>query len=74
MNLLSLPPRLGGSFIESLPGAKVTVEVNNKMEERVSSNVVGVLVGSEEPDRWTQTLYSYKELYSCPQNFTSLPI
>ena len=26
--------------------------MNNRQEERVSSNVIGVLVGSEEPDRY----------------------
>ena len=36
------------------------------MEERVSSNVVGVLVGSEEPDRSLQGLVSLaSNFYSC---------
>jgi len=33
-------------------GSLVTVEVNNRLEERVSSNVIGVLEGSLEPDRY----------------------
>ena len=32
----------------------MTIEVNNRQEERVSSNVIGVLLGSEEPDRFHQ--------------------
>ena len=33
-------------------GAKLEIEVNNKLEEKVSSNVIGVIYGSEEPDRY----------------------
>ena len=36
---------------DELIGGTVTIEVNNRQEERVSSNVIGVLRGSEEPDR-----------------------
>ena len=37
--------------MDELNGGTVTIEVNNRQEERVSSNVIGVLLGSEEPDR-----------------------
>ena len=47
-------PRLGGKLVEELNGGTVTIEVNNRQEERVSSNVIGVLLGSEEPDRFHQ--------------------
>ena len=45
-------PRLGGKLVDELNGGTVTIEVNNRQEERVSSNVIGVLLGSEEPDRF----------------------
>jgi len=44
--------RIGGQFKEGLEGATVTVEVNNKQEQKFSNNVIGVLLGSEEPDRY----------------------
>ena len=47
-------PRLGGKLVDELNGGTVTIEVNNRQEERVSSNVIGVLLGSEEPDRCHQ--------------------
>ena len=47
-------PRLGGKLVDELNGGTVTIEVNNRQEERVSSNVIGVLLGSEEPDRFHQ--------------------
>ena len=40
--------------MDELNGGTVTIEVNNRQEERVSSNVIGVLLGSEEPDRFHQ--------------------
>ena len=43
--------RLGGELTDELSGGRVTIEVNNRQEERLSSNVIGVLLGSEEPDR-----------------------
>ena len=48
---LEITYRLGGELIPEVEGGKVTIEVNNRQEERVSSNVIGVLLGSEEPDR-----------------------
>ena len=30
---------------------KVTMNVNNKREKRESKNVIGIVYGSEEPDR-----------------------
>ena len=46
--------------MDELKGGTVTIEVNNRQEERVSSNVIGVLLGSEEPDRFHQesTIFS----------------
>ena len=49
---INITYRIGGVFVEGLEGGKITVEVNNKMEERVSSNVIGVLYGAVEPDRY----------------------
>jgi len=49
---LNLVYRLGGKLVDELNGGTVTIEVNNRQEERVSSNVIGVLLGSEEPDRY----------------------
>ena len=43
--------RLGGELTDELSGGRVTIEVNNRQEEKVSSNVIGVLLGSDEPDR-----------------------
>ena len=33
-------------------GAKLEIQVNNKMEEKVSSNVIGIIHGAVEPDRY----------------------
>ena len=33
-------------------GGKLEIEVNNKLEEKVSSNVIGVIHGAVEPDRY----------------------
>ena len=49
---INITYRIGGVFVEGLEGGKITVEVNNKMEEKVSSNVIGVLYGAVEPDRY----------------------
>ena len=49
---INITYRIGGEFVEGLEGGKVTVEVNNKMEERVSSNVIGIIYGEVEPDRY----------------------
>lgn len=46
--------KLGGGFDPQKCGTncKLSIEVHNKLERKVSSNVVGVLRGSEEPDRY----------------------
>eukprot|EP00094_Tigriopus_californicus_P004991 TCALIF_04806-PA protein Name:"Similar to Naalad2 N-acetylated-alpha-linked acidic dipeptidase 2 (Mus musculus)" AED:0.00 eAED:0.00 QI:0/-1/0/1/-1/1/1/0/771 len=46
--------RLGGSFDpeKCATNCRLSIEVNNKLERKVSSNVVGILRGSEEPDRY----------------------
>jgi hypothetical protein len=49
---INITYRIGGSWVEGLEGGKLTVEVNNKMEEKVSSNVIGILYGAVEPDRY----------------------
>jgi len=49
---LDIVYKLGGQLTDELSGGTVTIEVNNRQEERVSSNVIGVLRGSEEPDRY----------------------
>ena len=40
---------IGGSLTN---GGKLEIEVNNKLEEKVSSNVIGVIHGAVEPDRY----------------------
>ena len=40
---------IGGSLKNN---GKLEIEVNNKLEERVSSNVIGVIHGAVEPDRY----------------------
>ena len=55
-------PRLGGKLVDELNGGTVTIEVNNRQEERVSSNVIGVLLGSEEPDRFHQEQILQKQV------------
>merc|ERR1711892_1382903 len=49
---LNLTYNIGGSFTTEFEGAKVNIEVNNMLQQRVSSNVVGILYGDEEPDRY----------------------
>ena len=46
---LNLTYVIGGSFKD---GETIQIQVNNKMEEKVSSNVIGVIHGSVEPDRY----------------------
>jgi len=49
---LNITYMIGGEFTEGMVGSKVTVEVNNKLEQRVSSNVIGIIYGETEPDRY----------------------
>merc|ERR1712212_260558 len=49
---LNLTYMIGGDFTEEMVGSKVTIEVNNKLEQKVSSNVIGIIYGEEEPDRY----------------------
>merc|ERR1719430_430899 len=49
---LNITYKIGGSLIEELKGGKITVEVNNMQKETVSSNVIGVIYGEVEPDRY----------------------
>jgi len=49
---LNITYNIGGKFITGLEGSKVTIEVNNKLQQRVSSNVIGVIYGEVEPDRY----------------------
>jgi len=49
---LNLTYMIGGDFTEEMVGGKVTIEVNNKLEQKVSSNVIGMIYGEEEPDRY----------------------
>jgi len=44
--------RLGGSMDGNHEGWKVRLVVNNYMEDKESSNVIGVIKGEEEPDRY----------------------
>merc|ERR1711936_412056 len=49
---LNITYKIGGSLIEDLKDGKITVEVNNMLKEKVSSNVIGVIYGEVEPDRY----------------------
>ena len=44
--------RLGPGFSENHKGWKVRLVVNNVLEEKEDSNVLGLIRGSEEPDRY----------------------
>ena len=44
--------RLGGSMNGQHEGWKVNLVVNNFMKDKESSNVIGVIKGEEEPDRY----------------------
>ena len=41
--------RLGGNIVQ---GVNYSIEVHNKQEQKTTSNVVGVIWGEEEPDRY----------------------
>ena len=40
---------LGGAFLD---GGSIEIEANNELKEKFSSNVIGIIYGSEEPDRY----------------------
>ncbi|XP_023326545.1 N-acetylated-alpha-linked acidic dipeptidase-like protein [Eurytemora carolleeae] len=44
--------RIGGDFNAENLGSKLEVSVHNALEEKDSANVVGVVYGAEEPDRY----------------------
>ena len=46
---INITYKIGGSFTE---GGKISVEVHNMLEEKVSSNVIGIIYGEVEPDRY----------------------
>ena len=46
---LNLTYLIGGRLQD---GERLEIEVNNKLEDRVSSNVIGVIHGAVEPDRY----------------------
>ena len=46
---LNITYRIGGSFLNN---GRIEIEVNNELQEKYSSNVIGVIYGSEEPDRY----------------------
>ena len=46
---LDITYRLGGAFLD---GGSIEIEANNELQEKYSSNVIGVIYGSEEPDRY----------------------
>jgi len=49
---LNLTYNIGGEFNSVCGQCQMTIQVNNKLEERVSSNVIGILWGEEEPDKY----------------------
>ena len=50
--------RLGPGPDQQHAGWKVRLVVNNYLEDKTSDNVIGVIHGSEEPDRQSQPLQS----------------
>ena len=48
---LNITYKIGGKDGPLKNGSKLQVEVNNKLERKVSSNVIGVIHGSVEPDK-----------------------
>ena len=43
---------MGGKFVASCTSCQMTVKTNNNLERRKSSNVIGILKGQIEPDRY----------------------
>jgi len=50
--IANLVYRMGGKFNSENIGSKVEVNVNNKQQEKDNANVIGVIYGKEEPDRY----------------------
>ena len=46
---LNITYLIGGGFVN---GGQLEIEVHNELKEKYSSNVIGVIYGSEEPDRY----------------------
>jgi len=49
---LKIDYQLGPGFTEEFKGWKLELSVNNKLEDLEDSNLIGMILGSEEPDRY----------------------
>jgi hypothetical protein len=63
---INITYRIGGRMVEALEGGKITLEVNNKMEQRVSSNVIGIIYGEVEPDRYVM-IGNHRDAWRCQE-------